>query len=211
MVIQRFVFSPFQENTFVVYSDNLEAMIIDPGCYSSAEEQKLLTFIQSNNLNVKYLVNTHSHIDHVFGNAFVEETWKVSSSANAGDDFWIKGMAAQYRMFGLEMRKQAPPIGHFLNEGDFIQLGDAIFTIFQVPGHSPGSIVLYNAGQHCLFAGDVLFEGGIGRTDLQGGDYQQIIQGIQGKLMVLPDETVVYPGHGSNTTIGQERRTNPYL
>jgi glyoxylase-like metal-dependent hydrolase (beta-lactamase superfamily II) len=211
MKIKQFTFSPFQENTYVVFTDTKDAMIVDPGCYGSDEENQLRDFIVSNGLNVRYLVNTHLHLDHAFGNSFVEETWNVKTSANAGDAFWLKGMAGQCRMFGLELHKPAPGISNELKEGDHLQLGAETFEILHVPGHSPGSIVLYNAQEHFLFAGDVLFEGSIGRTDLQGGDYAQLIKGIQDKLLVLPDETVVYSGHGSATTIGREKASNPFL
>ncbi len=211
MVIKQFTFSPFQENTYIAYTKNLEAMIVDPGCYNIVEENQLRNFIESNGLIVKHLVNTHLHLDHAFGNSFVEETWNVKTAAHPGDAFWLKGMAGQCRMFGLELKKPAPAISLELQEGDRISLGDESFEVLHVPGHSPGSIVLYDAQSHCLFAGDVLFEGSIGRTDLQGGDYSQLIKGIQEKLLVLPDETVVYSGHGNATTIGKEKVSNPFL
>jgi len=211
MEIKQFVFSPFQENTYVAYTDTLEAMIIDPGCYSTQEEKQLRMFIESKGLKVTHLINTHLHLDHAFGNSFVEETWNVKTEAHAGDAFWLKGMAGQCRMFGLELRNPAPDISKELQEGDVIGLGSETFEVLHVPGHSPGSIVLYNAKAHILFAGDVLFEGSIGRTDLQGGNYSQLIKGIQEKLLVLPDETIVYSGHGSTTTIGKEKVSNPFL
>jgi hydroxyacylglutathione hydrolase len=211
MEIKQFIFNPFQENTYVAYTDKLEAIIIDPGCYSTDEELLLRMFIESKGLKVLHLVNTHLHLDHAFGNSFVEETWNVKTEAHAGDAFWLKGMAGQCRMFGLELRNPAPSIQKELQEGDSILLGSESFEVLHVPGHSPGSIVLYNAKEHFLFAGDVLFENSIGRTDLQGGNYGQLIKGIQEKLLVLPDETVVYSGHGAATTIGKEKASNPFL
>ncbi len=211
MEIKQFVFSPFQENTYVVYTDDLYAMIVDPGCYSTEEENKLRLFIESKGLKVTHLVNTHLHLDHAFGNSFVEETWNVKTEAHAGDAFWLKGMAGQCRMFGLDLRAPAPGISKELLEGDQISLGNETFNVLHVPGHSPGSIVLYNAKEHFLFAGDVLFEGSIGRTDLQGGNYAQLIKGIQEKLLVLPNETIIYSGHGIPTTIGKEKSSNPFL
>jgi glyoxylase-like metal-dependent hydrolase (beta-lactamase superfamily II) len=211
MEIKQFTFSPFQENTYVAYAENRDAIIIDPGCYSPSEEIALKAFIDSKGLNVKYLINTHLHLDHAFGNYFVESTWKVGTSAHSGDAFWLKGMAGQCRMFGLELRNPAPNIVHELNEGDRISLGNEYLEVLHVPGHSPGSIVLFNPVGHVLFAGDVLFEGSIGRTDLQGGDYGQLIKGITEKLLVLPDETVVYSGHGPATSIGKEKVSNPFL
>ncbi|MCX6307627.1 MAG: MBL fold metallo-hydrolase [Bacteroidia bacterium] len=206
MEIKQFTFSPFQENTYVAYTEFKEAMIVDPGCYSVAEENQLRAFIESNGLKVVHLVNTHLHLDHAFGNSFVEETWHVGTSAHEGDAFWLNGMAGQCRMFGLELRNPAPGISNLLLEGDQIRLGAESFEVLHVPGHSPGSIVFYNANAHLLFAGDVLFEGSIGRTDLQGGNYATLIKGIQEKLLVLPDETVVYSGH-----VGKEKVSNPFL
>jgi len=211
MQIKQFTFNPFQENTFVVSNENKEALIIDPGCYSVEEENLLNNYIVSNNLQVKFVVNTHLHIDHIFGNAFVEKTYQVKALANRGDEFWIEGMESQARMFGLKLLHETPSIDTFIQEGDQITLGSDIFEVFQVPGHSPGSIVLYHAKDACVFVGDVLFEGSIGRTDLQGGSYQSIIENIQSKLLTLPENTLVYCGHGPTTTIGQEKKGNPYL
>jgi len=211
MQIKQFTFNPFQENTFVVSNENKEALIIDPGCYSVEEENLLNNYIVSNNLQVKFVVNTHLHIDHIFGNAFVEKTYQVKALANRGDEFWIKGMESQARMFGLKLLHETPSIDTFIQEGDQITLGSDIFEVFQVPGHSPGSIVLYHAKDACVFVGDVLFEGSIGRTDLQGGSYQSLIENIQSKLLTLPENTLVYCGHGPTTTIGQEKKGNPYL
>jgi len=211
MQIQQFTFNPFQENTYVVYNDEKEALIIDPGCYSANEENKLKDFIESNSLNVKMLVNTHLHIDHVLGNAFIEKTYQVKATANSEDEFWLKGLEEQSRMFGLKLRHETPSLGNYIHEGDILMLGKDTFKVFQVPGHSPGSIVLYNASCNCVFVGDVLFENSIGRTDLQGGNYQSLIEGIQNKLLTLPENTVVYCGHGPSTTIKREKENNPFI
>ncbi|HEY5500214.1 MAG TPA: MBL fold metallo-hydrolase [Bacteroidales bacterium] len=211
MQIKQFTFNPFQENTYVVYNENKEALIIDPGCYSGNEEKILDEFIVTNSLTIKLVVNTHLHIDHIFGNAFVENKYKVKASANSGDEFWLKGMEGQARMFGLDLRYPTPSLGNYIQEGDKLLLGMDVFEIFQIPGHSPGSIVLYNATNNCVFVGDVLFENSIGRTDLQGGNYQLLIEGIQSKLMTLPEKTVVYSGHGPSTTIGKEKVGNPFI
>lgn len=211
MQIKQFTFNPFQENTYVVYNEEKDALIIDPGCYSVNEENQLKDFIDSNSLNVRLLVNTHLHIDHVFGNAFIEKTYHIKASANREDEFWLKGLEGQSRMFGLKLRHDATTLENFIQEGDKLMLGKNVFDVFQVPGHSPGSIVLYNADNHCVFVGDVLFENSIGRTDLQGGSYQSLIEGIQNKLMTLPENTTVYCGHGPATTIGREKMNNPFI
>jgi hydroxyacylglutathione hydrolase len=210
MTIKQFVFSPFQENTYVISADNKDALILDPGCFNASEEQKLLDYIKSEQLNVKFLVNTHLHLDHIFGNVFVEKSWEVKTSANAMDAFWLETYEDHCRLFGVKPPSSAPSIGHVLKEGDSIQLGNEIFKILEVPGHSPGSIALYHSDGF-LFAGDVLFKGSIGRTDLEQGNYAQLINGITNKLLILPDETVVYSGHGDPTTIGFERKNNPFL
>jgi len=211
MKIKLFVFNPFQENTYLVYSNSGEAMIIDPGCSSPAEEERLLRFILDNKLTVSLVVNTHLHIDHVFGNSFLEKTFKIRALANKADEFWLDGLDGQARMFGISLRNGHPVLGGYINEGDRLFLGSDEFIVYEVPGHSPGSIVLYNASEGCVFAGDVLFENSIGRTDLAGGDFNTLISGIKKKLLVLPDETVVYSGHGPSTTIGHEKQFNPYL
>lgn len=211
MKIKQFTFNPFQENTYVLYNEENEALIIDPGCYDPSEEERLNSFIMSKNLTVKLLVNTHLHIDHVFGNAFVENKYHVKALANQADEFWLKGLEAQARMFGMNLRYTTPPIGKNIREGDQLTLGTEIFEVYQIPGHSPGSIVLYNEKNRCVFVGDVLFQNSIGRTDLQGGNYQTLIDGIRAKLLLLPDDTVVYSGHGPSTTIGVEKVNNPFL
>jgi len=211
MHIKQFTFNPFQENTYVVFNDEKDALIIDPGCYNDNEENQLKDFIDSNSLNVKLLVNTHLHIDHVFGNAFIEKTYQIKASANQQDEFWLRGLEGQSRMFGLKLRHDTPTLGNYIQEGDKLMLGKDVFDVFQVPGHSPGSIVLYNASSESVFVGDVLFENSIGRTDLQGGSYQSLIEGIQNKLMTLPESTTVYCGHGPSTTIGREKTNNPFI
>ena len=210
MQIQSFVFSPFQENTYVIHSQG-EAMIIDPGCYFPNEEQALQSFIEAEGLRVRHLINTHLHLDHIFGNAFVCRTWELSATACLKDLFWLDSYPQQCALFGIPCREPAPPIGQWLEEGDTLTLGDETFQVLQVPGHSPGSLALYHSGKALLFAGDVLFQGSVGRSDLKGGNHDELIRSIREKLLVLPDETTVYSGHGPTTTIGAERRTNPFL
>jgi Zn-dependent hydrolases, including glyoxylases len=211
MKIQQFTFNPFQENTYLIYNEANEAFIIDPGCYNTLEEEELNEFIQSRKLSVKLVVNTHLHIDHIFGNAFVEMTYHVKSMANREDEFLLRNIEDQAQMFGVTLRHPAPPIGKYIQEGDHIQFGNEKFDIYQIPGHSPGSIILYNANNHCVFVGDVLFRYSIGRTDFQKGDYQSLIKGIKEKLLNLPENTIVYSGHGPSTTIGEEKAHNPFL
>lgn len=211
MKVKVFEFNPVSENTFVVYDETNECIIIDPGCYFPEERNALTNFISENRLIVKRLINTHLHFDHVFGCNFVCNQYNVVLEANKEDQFLLDGFEAQLRMFGFPDIPDTPHIGKFLDEGDMIEFGNQKFVIFHVPGHSPGSLVFYNAGEQCLFAGDVLFNGSIGRTDLARGNYQQLITGIKEKLLILPSDTLVYPGHGPTTTIENEKRNNPFL
>lgn len=186
-------------------------MIIDPGCFNPAEERHLANYLAENRLTVTCVVNTHLHIDHVLGNAFVEKITGIRAQAHPGDAFWLNGLDAQCRMFGLQPPTEKTNANLTLKEGDTVQVGQEVFTVLEVPGHSPGSIALYNAAQACVLTGDALFSGSVGRTDLTGGDHNTLIKHIQDKLMALPDSTVVYCGHGPSTTIGLERVHNPYL
>jgi len=211
MTIKTFVFNPFQENTYLISTEQGETLVIDPGCFYPAEEKRLTDYITQHGLTVTCVVNTHLHIDHVLGNTFLEKVTGIKAQAHAGDAFWLNSMDAQCRMFGLQTPTEKTDAQLNLKEGDILRLGEEAFTVLEVPGHSPGSIALYNATQHCLFSGDALFAGSIGRTDLTGGDYDTLIRNIQSKLMTLPDDTMVYCGHNASTTIGAERQSNPYL
>jgi hydroxyacylglutathione hydrolase len=211
MNIKPFIVNPFRENTFVVSTETGEAMVIDAGCYSPAEEKALADYLTENGLTVKILINTHLHIDHVLGLTFLHQLTGLKTLAHQGDVFWLNQLEAQARMFNMPLRYEYGPVGQFIKENDLIELGAEQFKVLEVPGHSPGSVALYNKKQACIFVGDVLFAGSIGRTDFTGGDYNTLIGGIQQKLLVLPKDTVVYSGHGPSTTIGQEIETNPYL
>ena len=211
MTIKSFVFSPFQENTYIVYDETNEAVIIDPGCYDDAEKQELSKFIATNKLQVKRLLNTHLHIDHQFGNRFVVETYGLKPEVCKEDEFLLERIQDQYQMFGLKMEAKAQELGEYIIENQIIKFGNSEFISLFVPGHSPGSMAFYSEENAIVFSGDVLFRGSIGRTDLPGGDYAQLIQSIQHNLLILPDSTVVYSGHGPSTTIGYEKLNNPYL
>lgn len=210
--IKTFVFNPFGENTYVAWdSETLHAIIIDPGMTDEYEETELADYITDNHLTVDRLINTHLHLDHTFGNSYVKSAYGVQLEAHAADAPLGASMPQQGARFGL--RIPLPPViaDKNLNDGDTFTVGNETFTIFHVPGHSPGSIVLYDANAGALFSGDVLFRGSIGRTDLEGGNHAQLIHGIRTKLLPLPPDTTVYPGHGPTTTIGYEQRANPYL
>jgi hydroxyacylglutathione hydrolase len=208
--LKTFVFNDFNVNTFVLYDDTKECVIIDPGCNNEKQQKELTGFITSQALLPLMLINTHGHIDHIAGNRFVKSTYKIPLAVHEKDLYLLEN-AFQYAEFFAFDAEQPPAPDIFLKEGDTIRFGDAAISVLHVPGHSPGSIVLYSKASYLLIAGDVLFRGSIGRTDLPGGDYNILIKGITEKLMTLPRETTVHPGHGPATTIGLEYDTNPFL
>jgi len=208
--IKTFVFNPFQENTYLLYDETGEAVIIDPGCYTKDEEESLFSFIKNNNIGLKHLLNTHSHIDHILGNQFISEQFKLSVESHKADEFLIKNAKQQGIVFGIQIDE--PPLPeNYLEEGMQIQFGNSVLDIVHAPGHSPGSLVYYNKKERFMIVGDVLFNQSIGRTDLPGGSYDVLVDSITNKLFPLGDNMNVYSGHGSPTTIGQERISNPFL
>lgn len=212
MKIKRFEFNMFPENCYVIWDDaTKEAAIIDPGCYYDEEKQALKDFISGLGLKVTHLLNTHLHLDHICGNPFVEQLYGVKSEANAADLFWVDEAPKQSRMFGFQLKEMPQPPGTHLHDGDFVYVGSIKLEVILVPGHSPGSIVFYCAKDHCMFSGDVLFQGSIGRADLEGGNFDTLIDAICSRLFVLPNDTIVYPGHGAPTTIGAEKAENPFF
>lgn len=211
MTIKAFTFNPFQENTYLVYDETKEAVLIDAGCLMDDEKEQLKRYLVENKLVLKRLLNTHLHLDHQFGNRYVTETFGVMPEACKEDEFLLESVVAQARSFGFQVNEEAQPLGGYLLENQEIEFGDSKLVTLHVPGHSPGSMVFYSEDNSVIFAGDVLFKSSIGRTDLPKGDYATLISNITKKLMTLPDSTVVYSGHGPATTIGHERKNNPYL
>ncbi len=209
MDIQSFVFNPFQENTYVISDDTMECVIVDPGCYDDAEKKELTDYISSNKLKVKMLLNTHCHIDHVLGNAFVKEKYNTKLHIHRKEEFVLYAQQVIAPHYGIHNYQEAKPDA-YLSEGDHVVFGDQEFTVLFVPGHAPGHIAFYNQKEKVVLGGDVLFLNSIGRTDLPGGDFKTLIDSIHQKLFTLPDEVTVYPGHGPETTIGVEKLTNPY-
>ena len=208
--IETFVFNPFQENTYVVSASNKECIILDPGCYFEQEQKQLADFIESNQLKPKYIVHTHGHIDHALGTNFLKEKYNIQGVMHE-DDLEVYRRISDFGMnIGFEVDQPSEP-EEFVEEGDTLELGEDVFHIYHVPGHSPGSIALHCKDQQKVFVGDVLFKLGIGRTDLFGGDHYTLIESIQNKLLTLDGNTVVYPGHGETTTISSEKQENPLL
>lgn len=207
--IKQFVFNPFMENTYVVYDDSKQAMIVDPGCYEDYEKNDLLDFIQTNELKVMKLLNTHCHIDHVLGNNFVLQNWKVPFLMHELDLPVLQAVPSYAVNYGFANYLPAQPT-EFIQEGQQITVGNISFDVIHLPGHAPGHIGLMNEKERIFVGGDVLFQGSIGRTDLPGGDHDTLINSIQKKLFTYHDDVVVYPGHGDTTTLGIEKNTNPF-
>ena len=212
MRVKRFIFNMFEVNTYIVWNpQTLQAAIIDPGMLTEENNRAIDDFIRDNNLKPEHLINTHLHLDHTFGNDYISKRYGLRIEAHTGDDQLGKMRMAQARRFG--MRIELPPleIGVELHTGDCISIGDEYLKVYHLPGHSPGSVVLYAPADGFVLTGDVLFRRGIGRTDLAGGNHAQLINGIHEILMPLPDNTIVYPGHGEQTTIGEEKTQNMWL
>jgi len=208
--VKQFVLNPFQENTYILFDETNEAIIIDAGCYTPQEVESIKNFVGSKGLKIKYLVNTHGHIDHLLGIDLLKELFNVESIAHANDLSLFETAPMQGMMFGISIKK-APSIDKTVKEGDQIKFGNSVIEIIHTPGHTTGGICLYVREQGILFSGDTLFRGSIGRTDLSGGNYETIIESIVEKILPLGDDTEVYPGHGDSTTIEFEKRSNPFL
>jgi glyoxylase-like metal-dependent hydrolase (beta-lactamase superfamily II) len=211
MTIKTFTFNPFQENTFVVHDETGEAAIIDAGCMNDGEKRILKMYFDENKLTLKRVLNTHLHLDHQFGNKWVFETFGVKPEACQADEFLLDNVVNQAKMFGLPWNESPQTLGRYIQENEEIKIGNISFKAIHAPGHSPGSMVFYAENEGVMFAGDVLFKGSIGRTDLPQGDYATLIISITQKLLPLDESTVVYCGHGPTTTIGEEKTYNPFL
>ena len=208
--IKEFTFNPVQENTYLLYNDKNECIIIDPGCYFDHEKEELKSFLLDNKLEPKILLNTHCHLDHVFGNKFIAEEYNLTLKAHALEKQVLEMAPASGLMFDLPFDNYTGSI-EFLAEGDIVTLGEDELEVIHAPGHSPGSICFYCAKQKFIIGGDVLFLNSIGRTDLPGGSHEDLVKNIKEKLFKLHGDVVVYPGHGPQTTIGYEKISNPYL
>lgn len=212
MEVARFTFSLFGINTYVVYDpETLECAVIDPGMSSKREYDALDHFIERKNLRVTHLINTHLHVDHAIGDAYVQKKYGLPLEAHPADAPLGARAAEQALMFGITERAEAVAITSPLQDGEVIKIGNGELHVIHVPGHSPGHIALFDKENGFIIGGDILFQGSVGRTDLPGGNHNQLIEGIGKRLMTLPDDTIVYPGHGNETTIGFEREHNPFL
>ncbi|MCE5344687.1 MAG: MBL fold metallo-hydrolase [Bacteroidales bacterium] len=207
MEIFRLIFSSFQENTYILKDKSGDCAIIDCGCYDKTEFAELVNLIESENMNPVLLLNTHCHLDHVFGNRFVLEKYNLRTLCHESDEFNRINSPQDAILFGLTMDTSPEP-GGFISESNVLKFGTTELAALEVPGHTSGSLAFYSEKNNCVFSGDALFAGNIGRTDLPGGDYDTLIKSIRQKLFVLPQSTIVYPGHGNATTIGDEIRSN---
>ncbi|MBO73323.1 MAG: MBL fold hydrolase [Flavobacteriales bacterium] len=208
--IEKFTFNPFQENTYILFDETKECLIIDPGCYQRDEKNNLLNFIKDNKLNPVQLLNTHCHIDHVLGNYLISNNYDLKLAAHKLEAPVLKGSAYWGSQYGIN-GDLSPEIELFLEEGDQIEFGNSQLEVIFVPGHSPGHIAFINHEQKFIINGDVLFQGSFGRYDLPGGNLKTLSESIQSKLFNLPDDYKVYAGHMSETTIGEEKYSNPIL
>jgi glyoxylase-like metal-dependent hydrolase (beta-lactamase superfamily II) len=209
MTIQSFVFNPFSENTYVVFDETKEAVIIDPGCYEPIEKSELDQFITSKGLTVKFILNTHCHIDHVLGNFHCKTKYKAPLLIHREDEKVLLAVQSYASNYGFAGYQPTLP-DRFLEENESFAFGNTNWKILFLPGHSPGHIALYDEQKKTIFSGDVLFKRSIGRTDLPGGNFDVLLKSIQQKLFLLPDDVVVYSGHGSTTSIGEEKKSNPF-
>jgi hydroxyacylglutathione hydrolase len=208
--ISFFTFNAFQENTYIISNEKNECWIIDPGMYEERETAQLIAFINEKHLKPQAVINTHAHIDHIFGVSALTDKFTIPFGLHVLEIPVLKTGKAAAGMFGFELRTEPQPT-FFIKEGGPLQLGDDILEVFHTPGHSPGSLSFYYPEGNWVISGDVLFSGSIGRTDLPGGDFDTLIRSIRSSLFTLPDETTVFSGHGPATKIGVERKSNPFL
>jgi len=209
MQVKVFTFNPFQENTYLLYDETGEAVIIDPGCYEAHEQAALVDFVEQNNLKVVALWNTHCHVDHVLGNAFVKEKFGVKLHIHPEGESVLKSVENYAPAYGF-VKYHPTEADEFFAEGDTMTFGNQRLKVLFTPGHCPGHVVFYHEESAQCINGDVLFHEGIGRVDLPGGNASLLLERIKSQLFTLPEETVVHCGHGPSTTIGHEKENNPY-
>ena len=209
--VKKFTFNPFSENTYVVTDEFKNAVIIDPGCYYKAEQNELDNYVLKNNLKLKSILHTHSHLDHMFGTAYLADKYNLDLWICKEDLVTYQSYEKVCEVYGVPITFSPNPTPKFFDLKQLIQIDGIKFEILFVPGHSPGHVAFYNKENNFLINGDCLFENSIGRTDLPGGNHQQLIDSIKNEIFILPDETLVYCGHGNETTIKAEKSSNPFI
>ena len=209
--IKRFVFNYFQENSYLLYDETNEAVLIDSGCMNAEEEQQIIAFVDEKQLKLTHLLCTHLHLDHIFGNEFIFNTYGLYPEAEVKDTTILPSASTQAKAFGLQKEIKDIPVKHHLQDHEKIRFGNAELEVLTVPGHSPGSVAFYCEKQKFVMVGDALFAGSVGRTDLWGGSMDELLTAIQEKLLSLPKDTIIYPGHGPFTSVQEELMNNPYI
>lgn len=210
--ITRFVVNMIEENTYLLYDETGEAVLIDCGAFYPEEQQAIRNFLTEHRLRLTHLYNTHSHFDHIFGAGFIYKDYGVQIELCADEQSVYEAAAEQMRMFiHRDLPLELPPVGRYFKDGDILAFGNQKLQVIATPGHTPGGVCFYHVESGVLLSGDSLFQGAIGRCDLPGGNEPQLIQALQTRILTLPDEVKVLPGHGDASTIGEERRSNPYL
>jgi len=210
ITVKTFVFNPFQVNTYLLFDETGECVIIDPGCMEEYEEIQLLGFIETKKLRPVRLLNTHAHIDHIAGNKYISRKYNLTLEVHKDSLRFFRHAANHAETFGFIDFESIEPTG-FISDSDIIRFGNSELKVLYTPGHADGSISFYSEKDGFVITGDVLFYLSIGRADLPSGNYKLLIESIQSKLLVLPENTLVYPGHGLSTTIGYEKKNNPFL
>jgi len=210
MTVKTFEFNPFSVNTYVVFDETCECVIIDPGCLNNIEKKELSEYISTNKLHPVRLLNTHAHVDHIVGNKFVAETYNIGLEVHQGSLSFLRSAKGYAVAFGFENVEFVNPTA-FIEDGDMIKFGTSELQVIYTPGHAEGSVCFYSEKENFIIVGDVLFNDSIGRTDLPTGNFEILMESIKKKLFVLPAETLVYPGHGPTTSIGFERENNPFI
>jgi glyoxylase-like metal-dependent hydrolase (beta-lactamase superfamily II) len=210
LTVKIFTFNPLAENTYIVHNEQRQAVIIDPGCYFEYEKQEVKKYLENNGLNLIQLLNTHCHLDHIFANNWIYLTYGLELFIHAEEELVLKFGPQTAHMWGLSLEQYDGPL-HFLSHHDVVTVGVDQFKVLLAPGHSPGSVCFYNEEGNFVIGGDVLFRESIGRTDLPGGNHAALLNSIRQQLFVLDDDIIVYPGHGGPTTIGYEKKHNPFL
>ncbi len=209
-MIHTFYFNDLRTCCYVLYDEDGECAIIDPGCIKQSERDRLVKFIEENHLHPRMIIQTHGHFDHVMGNSFVAAKWHIPTYLASADIPQVRRAASYGSYFGYEFEQPSEDIRD-MKDGDIISVGSIRLKVLASPGHTAGGVLLYDEKDGCVFTGDTLFCGSIGRTDLPGGDYDRLSESIRTKILPLPSDTKVYPGHGPATDIGREKMTNPFL
>ena len=211
LFVKKFTFNPFQENTYIVYGQDKSAVIIDPGCSTSFERNEFVNFIDDNKLNVKALLNTHCHIDHVFGNAFVIEKYNVDFYMHPLDIPLLALAERSAQVYGIDGFVPSPQPTQLIEDGQILKFGDIQLNVIFGPGHAPGHVMFYSLENEFVISGDIVIQGAFGRVDLPGGDIEVLKNTIFNRLFTLPDETIIFSGHGGESTVGIEKVSNMIL